>query len=94
MIEKEMTHPALILLGHNGAGKSTLIRWMLGFYTDSSQHPFLANWQDIPQLELDQLGFVPELPYLDQNLTGADQFRLFSRLKNIPLTHNETCQLL
>ncbi len=85
---------SLILLGHNGAGKSTLIRWLLGFYPDSSHHPFLENWQDIPQLDLNGLGFVPELPYLDQNLTGGDQFRMFSRLKGVSLSHKEMCQLL
>lgn len=89
-----MPQSSLILLGHNGAGKSTLIRWLLGFYPDSSHHPFLEQWQNIPQLNLNELGFVPELPYLDQNLTGADQFRLFSRLKNVSLTHKEMCQLL
>lgn len=89
-----MSQDSLILLGHNGAGKSTLIRWLLGFYPDSSHHPFLKRWQEIPQLNLDELGFVPELPYLDQNLTGGDQFRLFSRLKNVCLTHKEMCHLL
>ncbi len=89
-----MSHASLILLGHNGAGKSTLIRWLLGFYPDSSHHPYLEQWQTVPQLKLDELGFVPELPYLDQNLTGADQFRLFSRLKHVSLSHKKMCQLL
>lgn len=89
-----MSQDSLILLGHNGAGKSTLIRWLLGFYPDSSHHPFLEQWQDIPQLELNELGFVPELPFLDQNLTGRDQFKLFSRLKNTSLTDAEVCHLL
>lgn len=89
-----MSQASLILLGHNGAGKSTLIRWLLGFYPDSSHHPFLEQWQDIPQLELNELGFVPELPFLDQNLTGRDQFKLFSRLKNTSLTDAEVCHLL
>ena len=89
-----MSQPSLILLGHNGAGKSTLIRWLLGFYPDSSQHPFLEKWQKIPQLDLNGLGFVPELPWLDHNLTGGDQFRLFARLKNVSLTHIEMCGLL
>ena len=85
---------SLILLGHNGAGKSTLIRWLLGFYPDSSFHPYLQAWQDIPPLNLNGLGFVPELPFLDQNLTGRDQFQLFSRLKGRPLSEQEMVQLL
>lgn len=85
---------SLILLGHNGAGKSTLIRWLLGFYPDNSQHPFLQAWNEITPLDLNGLGFVPELPYLDLNLTGGDQFRLFSRLKGVSLSHHEMCELL
>ena len=85
---------SLILLGHNGAGKSTLIRWLLGFYPDISCHPFLQTWHDIAQLDLNGLGFVPELPYLDLNLTGGDQFRLFSRLKGVTLSHQDMCKLL
>ena len=84
----------LILLGHNGAGKSTLIRWLLGFYTHSQQHPFLSAWENIRPLDRTSVGFVPELPFLDQQLTVYDQFRLFSRLKKVSLNQADMLSLM
>ncbi len=72
---------SLVLLGHNGAGKSTLIRYLLGYYPDRGGHPFLAGWSDIEPLDRRALGYVPEFPYLDPNLSGAELFRMMARLK-------------
>ena len=83
-----------ILLGHNGAGKSTLIRYLLGFYRSPDDHPFLTNWTDVDLLDKRSLGFVPELPWLDKQLTGWDQCRLMAGLKRCRLTRRIAADLL
>lgn len=84
----------LVLLGHNGAGKSTLIRWLLNFYTDTNQHPFLPGFASIAKLDRRGLGFVPELPMLDQHLRTHELFRLFASFKHTSLTETEMSHLL
>ncbi len=89
-----MGHSTRILLGHNGAGKSTLIRYLLGFYRSPDDHPFLVNWADVARLDKQSLGFVPELPWLDKQLTGWDQCRLMAGLKRCRLTRHIATELL
>jgi ABC-2 type transport system ATP-binding protein len=72
----------LIILGHNGAGKSTLIRYLLGFYPNKKSHPFLSSWTGITPLS-QKVGFVPEFPYIDGDLTGLDILKYISKLKKV-----------
>ena len=69
------------IIGPNGAGKSTLIRYLLGFYADECGHPFLAHWKHITPFSHQDIGYVPELPFLDEYLTGLETLHYIARLK-------------
>lgn len=70
------------LLGHNGAGKTTLINYMLGFFTDLSQHPFLPNFsKHFEKLELKSCGYAPEAAYIDNELSAQDYFNMIKRIR-------------
>ena len=88
-----MDTSTLVLLGHNGAGKSTLIRHFLGYYRRESDHPFLKTWRDIQPLDRRNLGFVPELPWLDAQLTGREQFQLMAGLKSCRISWDDMAHL-
>lgn len=75
---------AMTLLGHNGAGKSTLIGYLLGFFTDERQHPFLPHFKDlIKPLDLNEVGFAPEASYLEESANLKEYFELMSKLKGV-----------
>lgn len=74
--------PNLTLLGHNGSGKTTLINYLLGFYTDTSQHPFLAELtRDFAPLDTKTCGYAPESSYLDEQMCGKAYFDLIKSIK-------------
>jgi len=74
----------MILLGHNGAGKSTLIQYLLGFYNDVKQHPFLPHFKEhIKPLDKSHLGYAPEAAFLDFAMSAKEYLNLFSVLRNI-----------
>lgn len=73
----------MILIGHNGAGKSTFINYLLGFYTDSRQHPFLKNFsQHIKPIVNKKVGYAPEAAMLDLQMSASEYFSLMSVLKS------------
>jgi ABC-2 type transport system ATP-binding protein len=74
----------LILMGHNGAGKSTFINYILGFYTDKKQHPFIPNFSNHFQpLQKGTFGYSPEIAMLDTNLTAEDYITMVSNIRRV-----------
>lgn len=70
------------LLGHNGAGKTTLINYMLGFFTDKRQHPFLPHFSEHFQtLSLKTCGYAPEAAYIDSELSAQDYFNMLKKVR-------------
>jgi len=71
------------LLGKNGAGKSTLLHTILGFGVPDSgdvklwQTPSIA----LTQQQKQQIGFVPQQDELLEQLTGAEQLKLFQKFR-------------
>ena len=75
----------MTLIGHNGAGKSTLIQFILGFYTDVSQHEYLPHFSEHLDIDFDKkdLGYAPESTLLDLNMNAYDYFELIAALREI-----------
>ena len=76
----------MVLLGHNGAGKTTLINYLLGFYTDCRQHPYLLTFKAFVErkgLELGHYAFTPEGAFLDYEWNASDYFKLMASIHNI-----------
>ena len=74
------------MLGHNGAGKTTLINYLLGFYTDCGQHPYLPGFKvfvERKRLQLGHYAFVPEAAFLDYEWSASDYFRLMASLHGL-----------
>lgn len=79
----------MTLLGHNGAGKSTLIGYLLGFFADEKQHPFLPHFADlIAPLDRSHVGYAPEANYLEESANLNDYFKLICKLKGA-----KSCQI-
>lgn len=73
----------MTLLGHNGAGKSTLIGYLLGFFTNENQHPFLPHFATLVKtLDLSTVGYAPEASYLEESANLKEYFELMCKLKN------------
>jgi ABC-2 type transport system ATP-binding protein len=80
----------MILMGHNGAGKSTFINYIIGFYTETSQHPFLDEFQKHFQpLKSGQFGYSPEIAVLDTNLNGGDYIQMVASLRGVKVDSKE-----
>ena len=74
----------MILIGHNGAGKSTLIHYLLGFYTHTTQHPFLVDFKhEIKPLNRFELGYAPEMAHLDLSMSAKDYLAMMATLKGV-----------
>jgi ABC-type multidrug transport system ATPase subunit len=74
----------MILIGHNGAGKSTLISYLLGFYSQIKQHPFLEHFSKLIEPLRDQkVGYAPEAALLDLSLSAYDYFLLMTTLHDV-----------
>ncbi|RVU40192.1 ABC transporter ATP-binding protein [Rheinheimera riviphila] len=71
------------LLGKNGAGKSTLLHTILGFGVPDGGEVKL--WQTpsiaLTQQQKQHIGFVPQQDELLEQLTGAEQLKLFSKFR-------------
>lgn len=77
----------MVLLGHNGAGKTTLIHYLLGFYRDISQHPFLPHFKselDARGVVLGNTAYVPESSHFDPQMRARDYFRLIGGITKAP----------
>ena len=76
----------MVLLGHNGAGKTTLINYLVGFYTDCGQHPYLPALKDFVErkaLSLGHYAFTPEAAFLEHEWSASDYFRLMASIHRI-----------
>ena len=72
------------LLGKNGAGKSTLLHTILGFGVPDGGEVTL--WQTpsiaLSALEKQKIGFVPQQDEVLEQLTGAEQLKLFRKFRS------------
>lgn len=71
------------LLGKNGSGKSTLLHTILGFGVPDGGEVTL--WQTpsvaLTAFEKQKIGFVPQQDELLEQLTGAEQLKLFKKFR-------------
>lgn len=74
----------MVLIGHNGAGKSTLIHYLLNFYTNLSQHPFLPHFsKEVTQFHHKKIGYAPEAALLELSMSANDYFSMMQTIKQI-----------
>jgi len=76
----------MVLLGHNGAGKTTLIQYLLGFYTDISQHPFLPGFSryiNKKKIEIRDYSYAPEAALIDHEMSANDYFKMMAGIKGV-----------
>ena len=67
-------------IGLNGAGKSTLINLIMGFSrADSGTIKLFDSSPSNPQVRRN-IGYLPEHPYLYENLTGNELIRFFGQI--------------
>lgn len=67
----------LTLVGHNGAGKSTTLKIVAGLLTpDSGEVSRRLRGDDLQS----EIGYLPEQPDLDPEMTGREYLVLFGRL--------------
>ena len=71
------------LLGKNGAGKSTLLHTILGFGVPDAGEVRLWQTPSIAMTsqEKQKIGFVPQQDELLEQLTGAEQLKLFRKFR-------------
>ena len=76
------------LAGANGSGKTTIIKVLLGILIDFSGH-YTINGQPVSDrfanlLAVHQIGYAPDMPVLDEVLTGFEILALVAELRNQP----------
>jgi ABC-2 type transport system ATP-binding protein len=75
----------VILLGPNGAGKTTTIKTIVGISKPTSG-TINVNGYDIQKNEIEykkQIGYVPDVPFLYDKLTGQEYLQLVASLWNL-----------
>jgi len=82
-------------LGPNGAGKTTTMRMLTGFIPADAGQVAVEGF-DIEEQALQakaRIGYLPELPPLYGEMTGADYLRFVGRVKGLPeASVEEACQ--
>ncbi len=76
----------IALLGANGSGKTTLLRILATLSQPSSGRVLIGGWQ-LPKESAavrGQLGVVTHLPLLYDDLSAAENLRLYAELYNLP----------
>lgn len=71
------------LLGPNGSGKSTTIKTMLGLLRPTRGEVRVFGEEPGSLRARQQVGFLPESPYLYRFLTGVELVRFFGRLSGL-----------
>lgn len=74
----------LALLGHNGAGKTTLIRLILGLAPADAGRIRVQGGAPGSDMNRQTVAYLPENVAFHGALTGAEQLRLYARLKGEP----------
>lgn len=69
------------LIGPNGSGKSTLLKILCDIYRPD-QGSCMLSGKRLDQCK-DQIGFLPEIPYLVDALTGIQFLRYIAGMKNL-----------
>lgn len=74
------------LLGHNGAGKTTTIKMLVGLLKPSSGsiHVGPFNATDSPREVSRLIGYVPDLPFLYDKLSGREFLRFVADMYGLP----------
>ena len=75
-------------LGPNGAGKSTTMNILTGYlpYTEGSVKVGGFEIMDDPEAVKQQIGYLPELPPLYQDMTVSEYLEFICELKHVPRT--------
>lgn len=73
-------------LGPNGAGKTTTIKMMTGLLRPTAGHLRVAGFdiQGQPREAKSRIGYVPDQPFLYENLTAVEHLRFVARLFRVP----------
>ena len=70
-------------LGHNGAGKSTAIKILMSLIYPTSGKAWLFG-EDLTNIKIrSQIGFLPEVPYFYDYLTGKEFLQYYAQLYGI-----------
>src|SRR5688572_19480885 len=74
------------LLGHNGAGKTTTIKMLVGLLKPTSGTIYAGpyNVVDNPREVSRLLGYVPDLPFLYDKLSGREFLRFVADMYGMP----------
>lgn len=68
------------LLGPNGSGKSTTLKIILGLISPTRGITEIFGCESRNVASREQVGFLPESPYFQKHLTGAETLRFHGRL--------------
>jgi len=73
------------LLGHNGAGKTTAIKMLVGLLLPSSGTVRVGGYDVVTQTRsaVAQIGFVPDLPFLYDKLSGREILQFVAQMYGI-----------
>ncbi|CAG8623019.1 9730_t:CDS:2, partial [Ambispora leptoticha] len=78
---REISNPAIIILGNTGSGKSTLSNWLFGFQGDDPNATFKTGWSMAPITKECQAGLIRingknynliEIPAVFNNMSMSD----------------------
>lgn len=79
------------LVGHNGAGKSTLMRLALGLGRSDAGTVLVCGAPPGGPAARKRCGYMPENARFHSSLTGAEQIRLYARLKGETASEAMAC---
>ncbi|RIK81441.1 MAG: ABC transporter [Planctomycetota bacterium] len=74
------------LLGHNGAGKTTTIKMLVGLLKPTSGTIFVGPYSVVehPREVCRLIGYVPDLPFLYEKLSGREFLRFVADMYGMP----------
>ncbi len=85
-------------LGPNGAGKTTTIKMIVGLFTPTTGEIIVNGYNILTHpIEAKQsIGYVPDIPFLYEKLTGREFFYFIGGLFRIskPALHNRVAELI
>jgi ABC-2 type transport system ATP-binding protein len=71
------------LLGLNGSGKSTTLKIILGLVSPTRGHVEIFGQRSDRVASRTAVGFLPESPYFNKHLTGAETLRFYGKLSGL-----------